>query len=409
MLKQSCVIAGASHAGVQLAISLRQGGWEGRILMVGEEAAIPYQRPPLSKDLLAGTKSLEQIVIRPAVVLEKANIELQLGHRVEVINRADRRLHLDDGSSLVYDKLALTLGSRARTILLPGSNKTGVFYLRTISDVQQIRPFITEGKKAVIVGGGYIGLEAAAAIRKLGMDVTILEALPRVLQRVTAPVVSAFYERIHLEEDVKIITNAVVESIEGKDQVESVHLSNGVTFDADLVIIAVGILPNTELAEDAGLENEDGISVDEFARTSDHDIVAAGDCTCHFNPIYKRKVRLESVQNAADQAKIAAATLCGKLEPYRALPWFWSDQYDVKLQIAGLSDGYDNVIIRGNPEEGRSFAVFYFAKDILLAVDSINRPAEFMLGKRLLLTGAAVDKHKLANALDLGPLWTSKR
>jgi 3-phenylpropionate/trans-cinnamate dioxygenase ferredoxin reductase subunit len=259
------------------------------------------------------------------------------------------------------------------------------------------------------VGGGYIGLEAAAAIRKLGMDVTILEALPRVLQRVTAPVVSAFYERIHLEEDVKIITNAVVESIEGKDQVESVHLSNGVTFDADLVIIAVGILPNTELAEDAGLENEDGISVDEFARTSDHDIVAAGDCTCHFNPIYKRKVRLESVQNAADQAKIAAATLCGKLEPYRALPWFWSDQYDVKLQIAGLSDGYDNVIIRGNPEEGRSFAVFYFAKDTLLAVDSINRPAEFMLGKRLLLTGAAVDKHKLANALDLGPLWTSKR
>jgi 3-phenylpropionate/trans-cinnamate dioxygenase ferredoxin reductase subunit len=397
MLKQACIIAGASHAGVQLALSLRQGGWEGRILMLGEEAAIPYQRPPLSKDLLAGTKSLEQILIRPAAVLEKAGIELQLGCRVEAINRVDKKLHLDDGSSVVYDKLALTLGSRARTIPLPGSDKTGVFYLRAIHDVQRIRPFIAEGKKAVIVGGGYIGLETAAVMRKLGMNVTILEALPRILQRVTTPAVSSFYERIHIEEGVKIITNAAVESIEGKSQVESVHLSNGTSLEADLVIIAVGILPNTELAGDAGLEIENGISVDEFARTSDHDIVAAGDCTYHFNPIYQRKVRLESVQNATDQAKVAAATLCGKPESYRALPWFWSDQYNVKLQIAGLSEGHNQVIVRGNPDEGRSFAAFYFAKDRLLAVDAINRPAEFMLAKKLLLLGTTVDKQKLSD------------
>jgi len=397
MTNRICVVAGASHAGVQLALSLRQGSWEGRILMVGEEAALPYQRPLLSKDALAGTKILEQILIRPAAVLEKADIELQLGRRLEAINRADKRLHLDDGSSLGYDKLALTLGSHARTIPLTGSDKTGVLYLRTISDVLRIRPFLAEGKRAVIVGGGYIGLEAASVMRKLGMNVTVLEALPRVLQRVTTPAISAFYERIHLEEGVKIVTNAVVESIEGENHVESVHLGNGTTCEADLVIIAVGILPNTALAEDAGLEIEDGISVDEFARTSDHDIVAAGDCTCHFNPIYQRKVRLESVQNATDQAKIAAATLCGKPEPYSALPWFWSDQYDVKLQIAGLSEGHDHAIVRGNPNEGRSFAVFYFTQDRLLAVDAINRPAEFMLGKKCLLQGAAVDKQKISD------------
>jgi len=397
MFKQSCVIAGASHAGVQLALSMRQGGWEGRILMVGEEATLPYHRPLLSKDVLAGTKSLEQSLIRPAAVLEKANIELQLGQRVEAVNRADRRLHLSDGSSLAYDKLALTLGSRARTIPLTGSDKTGVFYFRTISDVQRIGAFIAKGKRAVIVGGGYIGLETAAVMRKLGMNVTVLEALPRVLQRVTAPAVSTFYERVHLQEGVKIITNAVVESIEGENQVESVRLSNGTTCEADLVIIAVGVLPNTALAKDAGLETEDGISVDEFARTSDQNIVAAGDCTFHFNPIYQRKVRLESVQNATDQAKIAAATLCGKLEPYSALPWFWSDQYDVKLQIAGLSEGHNQVIVRGNPDEGRSFSAFYFAEDRLLAVDAINRPAEFMLGKKLLLLGTSVDKQKLSD------------
>jgi len=397
MPEQTCVIVGASHAGTQLALSLRQGGWEGRIVLAGDEPVKPYQRPPLSKDVLSGAKSLEQIPIRPAATLENAGIEFMLGRRVESIDRARKILYMDDGGTQSYDKLALTLGAYPSTIPLTGTDKYGVYYLRKLADVEQIRPLIGEGKSAVIIGGGYIGLEAGAVLRQTGMTVTVLEALPRVLQRVTAPVVSTFYERLHDEEGLWVVTGALVTSIEGKHQVERVHCADGSEIVADLVIIAVGVLPNTELAARAGLNVEDGILVDEFARTSDPDIVAAGDCTRHFNPIYQRRVRLESIQNAMDQAKTAAATLNGNLTPYHALPWFWSEQYDVKLQIAGLSQGYDNVVLRGDPETGRSFAVFYFEGERLLAVDAINRPGEFMLGKKLLLAGARVDKKKLAD------------
>jgi len=397
MPEQSCVIVGASHAGTQLALSLRQGGWKGRIVLAGDEPVKPYQRPPLSKQVLAGVKSVEQIPIRPAAVLQNAGIELMLGRRVEMIDRDRKILYMDDGEPQGYDKLALTLGAYPSTIPLTGSDKKGVHYLRKLTDVEQIRPFIGEGKSAVIVGGGYIGLEAGAVLRQAGMTVTVLEALPRLLQRVTAPVVSAFYERLHNEQGLWVVTGALVTSIEGEEQVERVHCADGSEIDADLVIIAVGVLPNTQLAARAGLDVEDGILVDEFACTSDSDIVAAGDCTRHFNPIYRRLVRLESVQNAIDQARTAAATLNGDPEPYHSLPWFWSDQYDVKLQIAGLSQGYDNLVLRGDPEAGRSFAVFYFEGDRLLAVDAVNRPGEFMLGKKLVLSGTRLDKEKLAD------------
>ena len=397
MPEQTCVIVGASHAGTQLALSLRQGGWEGRIVLAGDESVKPYQRPPLSKDVLSGAKSMEQILIRPDAVLENAGIEFMLGRRVETIDRTRKILYLDNGETQDYDKLALTLGAYPSTIPLTGTDKYGVHYLRKLADVEQIRPLIGEGKSAVIIGGGYIGLEAGAVLRQTGMTVTVLEALPRVLQRVTAPVVSTFYQRLHDEEGLWVVTGALVTSIEGEDQVERVHCADGSEIDADLVIIAVGVLPNTKLAAHAGLDVEDGILVDEFARTSDPDIVAAGDCTRHFNPIYQRRVRLESIQNAMDQAKTAAATLNGNLTPYHALPWFWSEQYDVKLQIAGLSQGYDNVVLRGDPETGRSFAVFYFEGDRLLAVDAINRPGEFMMGKKLLMAGARIDKKKLAD------------
>lgn len=397
MPDQTCVIVGASHAGTQLALSLRQGGWAGRILLVGDEPVKPYQRPPLSKDVLSGSKSPEQIPIRPQAVLENAGIEFLLGRRVEVIHRNRKILYLDNGESLAYDKLALTLGAYPSRIRLTGSDKHGVQYLRKLADVEQIRHFIGTGKSAVIVGGGYIGLEAGAVLRQAGMNVTVLEALPRVLQRVTAPLVSKFYERLHRENGLEVVTGALVTSIEGENSVEKVHCADGSEFDADLVIIAVGVLPNTELASHASLQVEDGILVDEFARTSDPDILAAGDCTRHYNPIYRRRVRLESIQNAMDQAKTAAATLNGVLQPYHTVPWFWSDQYDVKLQIAGLSQGYDNLVLRGDPENGRSFAVFYFEGERLLAVDAINRPGEFMLGKKLLLSAADVDKGKLAD------------
>jgi 3-phenylpropionate/trans-cinnamate dioxygenase ferredoxin reductase subunit len=411
MSERTCVIVGASHAGTQLALSLRQGGWEGRIVLAGDEPVKPYQRPPLSKDVLSGAKSVEQIPIRSAAILENAGIDLMLGRRVEMIDRARKVLYMEDGEMQEYDKLALTLGAYPCTIPLSGSDKHGVHYLRKLADVEQIRPFIGNGKSAVIIGGGYIGLEAGAVLRQTGMAVTVLEALPRVMHRVTAPVVSAFYERLHGEEGVRVITTALVTGIEGEHRVERVHCANGFEIDADLVIIAVGVLPNTELASGAGLDVEDGILVDEFARTSDPDIVAAGDCTRHFNPIYQRRVRLESVQNAVDQARTAASTLNGNPQPYHALPWFWSEQYDVKLQIAGLSQGYDNVVLRGDPQTGRSFALFYFEGDQLLAVDAINRPAEFMAGKKLLLAGSRIDKEKLAQEnippkefLDVGTL-----
>ena len=395
MAKERCIIVGASHAAAQVAPTLRQQGWEGTIAVIGKEYFLPYHRPPLSKDFLSGGKHLDDILIRQPAVYEKSKIQFVLGLNVEGIDRENKRLTLEDGEHIGYDKLVLTVGARVRKIDLPGSDLKGVFYLRDVNDVQQIKGYAGKAKHAVIVGGGYIGLETAASLRKLGMEVTVLEAMPRVLQRVTAPGVSAFYTRVHNEEGVRIITDAQVASFEGEKNVEAVTLKDGERFDADLVIVGIGIIPNTEMAEAAGLEVNNGIVVDEYARTSDHDILAAGDCTSHWNPIYERQVRLESVQNALDQATIAALTICGKPKPYSALPWFWSDQYDLKLQIAGLNTGYEDVVIRGDMENSRSFAAFYMKDNRILAVDAINRPQEFMLGKRLITEKVAVDADKL--------------
>jgi len=397
MSDEHAVIVGASHAGAQLAAALRQGGWEGKISMVGAEALPPYHRPPLSKGYLAGEKHADELLIRPASFYEKSAIDLALGNRVTAIDRAGKCIRLHDGGSIPYTKLALATGARVRTLSLPGGELDGVFYLRDLADVDRIKAYVGPGKSAVIIGGGYIGLETAASLRALSMEVTVLEALPRVLQRVTAPEVSEFYSRVHREEGVTIVTDAAVQALEGDRDVRGVLLADGTRIDADIVIIGVGVIPATELAEDAGLEVDNGIVVDEFARTSDPDIVAAGDNTNHFNPIYGRRLRLESVQNATDQAKTAAATLCGKLEAYNALPWFWSDQYDLKLQIAGLSQGFNRVVMRGASASGRSFAAFYFDGDRLLAVDAVNRPKEFMAVRRALAQGHIADPDKLAD------------
>lgn len=396
-MKGTCLIVGASHAAAQLAPSLRQSGWEGRIVVIGDEPHLPYHRPPLSKDFLAGKKQLEEIRIRPADVYEKAGIEFMPGRRVGSIDRDARRVRLDGGDDLAYDNLALTVGSRVRRVDLPGVDLPGVHYLRTVADVEAIRPFVQAGTPAVIVGGGYIGLETAAVLRKCGMDVTVVEMMERVMQRVTAPEVSAFYTRVHREEGVDIRCNLGVAGFEGQGRVEAVRCSDGTRLPAQLVIIGVGIVPNVELARDAGLKVENGIVVDEFARTSDPAIVAAGDCTWHHNAVYDRWMRLESVQNAVDQARTAADTLCGKLAPYRALPWFWSDQYDLKLQIAGLSQGYDEVITRGERGSGRSFAAFYLHNSRIIAVDAVNRPPEFMAGKKLITDGRTIDRARLAD------------
>lgn len=395
MSKEKCVIVGASHAAAQVAPALRQQGWEGSITIIGNEYFLPYHRPPLSKDFLSGSKSIDNIMIRPPAIYQKSAIRFALGMTVESIDRDNKCLMLEDGHPVPYDKLVLTVGARVRKIDIPGTDLQGVFYLRDLNDVQQIKHFTGKAKNAVIVGGGYIGLETAASLRALGMDVTVLEAMPRVLQRVTAPEVSEFYSRIHQEEGVSIVTDTQVESIVGDRDVEAVVCSDGTRFEADLVIIGVGVIPNTELAESAGLTVDNGIVVDEYARSSDHDILAAGDCTTHWNPIYQRQIRLESVQNALDQASVAASTVCGNLKEYSALPWFWSDQYDLKLQIAGLNQGYTDVVVRGDIEGSRSFAAFYLKDDVILAVDAVNSPREFMLGKKLIVNKTKVDANKL--------------
>lgn len=397
MLNKTCIIIGAGHSAAQLSVSLRQEGWEGRIIVVGDEQALPYHRPPLSKAYLAGTKNLNNILIRPAAFYEKQRIEFNLGVGLDSIDRANKQITLNNGEVLNYDKLALTLGSRVRKLTIPGCDLVGVSYLKTAQDVDYIKTLAKADKKAVIIGGGYIGLETASVLRKLGMEVTVLEMMPRVLERVTAPQLSEFYTRVHSEEGVNIVTEVVVSSIEAQDDRNSVHCTNGDSYEADLIIVGVGVLPNQEIAEQAGLTVSNGIEVNEFSCTSDPDIVASGDCAWHYNPIYNKHLRLESIQNAADQAKTAAAYICDNNTAYNTLPWFWSDQYDMKLQIAGLSQGYDSVVVRGDIKHGRSFAVFYFIEDKVIAVDAVNSPAEFMIGKKLITQHSFVDRVKLAS------------
>ncbi|WP_028205156.1 NAD(P)/FAD-dependent oxidoreductase [Paraburkholderia nodosa] len=395
-MSRTCIIVGASHAAAQLAPSLRQEGWDGRIVVIGDEPHLPYHRPPLSKGYLLGEKSREELLIRSAQTYARFDIEFRLGERVTSIDRVGRAVTLASGESLAWHKLALCTGTRVRTVELPGGGLAGVHYLRGIADIDRIRGDVLPGKRAVIVGGGYIGLETAAVLNQLGMRVSVLEMAPRVLARVTAPEVSAFFERVHREAGVEIHTGVVVARFEGSGRVEQVVSHDGGRWAADLVVIGVGVLPNVELAAQANLAIDDGIVVDACARTNDPDIVAAGDCTRHPSPWYGA-VRLESVPNATEQAKSAAAAVCGKSKPYAALPWFWSDQYDIKLQIAGLNQGYDTVVLRGDREAGHSFAAFYLKQGRLVAADCVNRPQEFMASKRLIAGQIEVDAAQLAD------------
>ncbi len=295
-----------------------------------------------------------------------------------------------------YSKLLLTTGSRVRRLQVPGDGLNGVHYLRNIDDVLAIRPHFQPGKRLVVVGAGYIGLEVAAIAVTHGLDVTVLETESRVMSRVMAPAVSAFFEQLHRDAGVKIEFGRTVKEFRGANRIAEVVCADGYSVAADLCIVGIGILPNSELAESAGLECSNGIVVDEYARTSDADIYAAGDCTRHPNALLGVSLRLESVHNALEQAKTAAASICGERLPYAQIPWFWSDQYDVKLQIVGLGNDYDNLVIRGDQATG-AFAAFYLRGNRLLAVDAVNSPREFMLGKKLLAAGAEFDPQALAD------------
>lgn len=396
-MEKSCVIIGASHAGSQAAISLRQGGWEGEIILIGEETDLPYHRPPLSKAYLSGEKELDQIMLRAEDAYRDANVKLRLGHRAVRIEREAKAVILDNGDRIEYDRLVLATGSRVRRLTIPGAEHKSVFYLRDTVDVRRIKAQVEAGRRAVVIGGGYIGLEVAASLRKQGLEVTVLEAMARILQRVTCPEMSDFFRRLHTEEGAVIREGVGASSIEETAGALRVHTDDGGHVDADFIVVGIGILPNTELAEAAGLEVENGIIVNEFCQTSDPDIYAAGDATWHYCPFYDRHVRLESVPNATEQAKTLALHLNGTERPYKSLPWFWSDQYDVKLQIAGLSDGYDDIVVRGDIEKGRSFAVFYFQGDRILAVDAANAPREYMTVRGVLTKGEGLKKKGLAD------------
>lgn len=394
--QETIVIVGGGQAGGACAMELRKKKFEGRVVLIAEEAWIPYKRPPLSKTYLSGEATLESLYVMQAAKLEAANIECLTGTKVEAINREAKSVSLSNGDSIHYSKLVLATGGRARPIPVPGADAGNVFLLRSIADVDAIRAACGDGKNMVIVGGGFIGLEVAAVATKLGMKVTVLEGLDRVLARVTAPQTSEFFESVHRNAGVDLRTSAQVSAFEGEPEVSQVVLADGEKIPADLVVVGIGLIANTELAEAAGLEVDNGIVVNEHTQTSDPNIYAAGDCTNHPSPMFGRRLRLESVQNAMDQARCCTLNLLGEPTQYNALPWFWSDQYDLKLQMAGLSEGYDDAVMRGNPAE-QAFSVFYLKAGKLIAMDAINKPKDFMMAKKLITEGASPDSSQLAD------------
>jgi len=395
-MAEHVIIIGAGQAGAQTAVSLRQLGFEGAISLFGDEQAPPYQRPPLSKKFMTGEMDLERTYIRSAAYYAKSGIDLRLGVRVGAIDRAAKTVTCHDGSVLPYTWCVLCTGTRARRLELPGGDLDGVLYLRTLEDSQRIRAAVEHGARAVIIGGGYIGLEIAASLTKWRCQVTVLEALERVLNRVVARSVSDFFAAEHARHGVAIETGAAVAAIEGAGRVERVRCADGRVVPADVVIIGIGAQPNDDLARAAGLAVDNGILVDDLGCTSDPAIFAAGDVTNHPNALFDQRLRLESVHNAMAQAKAVAGAIAGKPQAYAEVPWFWSDQYDLKLQIAGVSHPDAEHLLRGDPAE-RSFSCLHLRDGCLVAIDAVNRGADFLASKALIRDRTQIDRVIAAN------------
>jgi 3-phenylpropionate/trans-cinnamate dioxygenase ferredoxin reductase subunit len=377
------VIVGAGQAGAALAAKLRALGHQGPITMIGEEPAPPYQRPPLSKAYLLGEMEEERLWLRSADFYTENAITLRLGQPVSAIDRTAKTVRLGD-EAIPYDHLALTTGSTPRRLPAAiGGDLNGVFTVRTLADVDAMRAEFQPGRRVIIIGGGYIGLEAAAVASKLGLHATVLEMAPRILQRVAAPETSAYVAALHRAHGVEILDSTGLDRILGDSRVTGVRLADGRDLPADFVIKGVGITPNDRLAAAAGLTIDNGIATDSHGRTSDPAIWSAGDCASF--PYNGSRIRLESVGNAIDQAETVAANMLGADQPYQAKPWFWSDQFDLKLQIAGLNTGYTHVVTR--PGEGSATSFWYYKGDTLLAVDAMNDPRAYMVGKRLIESG----------------------
>ena len=388
------VIIGAGQAGAQAIATLRAEGFAGSLTLIGDEGFAPYQRPPLSKAYLAGDFARERLFLKPDAFYTETACDLRLSMPAEAIDRRNKTVRLSDGTKLSYDRLLLTTGARVRKLPVPGAGLPGVYYLRGIADVDALRQHFQPGTRLAVVGGGYIGLEVAAVAVKHGLKVTVIEAADRVMVRAASPQISAFYEKIHRANGVEFVLGAMAERFEGNARAEGVSTNLG-RVEADFILAGIGIVPNCELAEAAGLVCDNGISVDEYGVTSDPDIFAAGDCTSH--PGFAGgRVRLESVQNAIDQAKHAALAMVGKPLAYREVPWFWSDQYDLKLQIAGLAHPGDTTVLRGNPDS-RKFSVFHLRDGVVAAVEAVNAAPDYIVGRRLIAARAVVAPERIAD------------
>ena len=377
------VIIGAGQTAAQAVTTLRGKGFDGPIVLFGDEPHPPYQRPPLSKAFLSGEMSADRLELKGTHFYEQHNVDLRLGTRVVRLDPRERKVELSDGASVAYDSVLIATGARARRIPIPGADLQGVHFIRGIDDAEHLRNALRPGARLVIIGGGYIGLEVAAKARQLGAAVTVVESQQRVRARCVATPISEFLTAQHRAEGVEILTGAGVNGIEGGISAEAVRLAEGRRLDADAVLIAVGAVPNQELAAEAGIAATNGIPVDAATRTAAPGVHAAGDVALFPSARYAQLVRLESVQNAIDQAKAAAASMLGEPTHYDPVPWFWSDQYDLKLQIAGLSTGHDRTELDGSPKE-RRFSLRYFRDGQLIAVDSINDPRSHMLARRAL-------------------------
>ena len=398
------VIIGTGQSAAQCALTLRRNMFKDNITMIGEEKHLPYQRPPLSKEFLSGEVSLERVFMKSKEFFDQNDVTIFTSSAVISIDRNKKILSLSNQEDLTYNKLVIATGSRVRKLNVEGSSLKNISYLRSIEDANRLKEYFKFGKKLVIVGAGYVGLEVAATAVKKGINVTLIEMENRIMSRTVDPVISKYFDSLHRQNGVEIFLEAALEKFEGKDAVERVICSNGQIIEADGVLIGVGILPNQELAESAGLNCNNGILVDEFGRTEDTSIFACGDCTNHPNAYLNKNLRLESVHNALEQAKTVAMSLLGKQEKYNQVPWFWSDQYDKKLQIVGFSDDHDELVIRGSIEED-NFMLFFLKEGKRIAVNAVNNPKEFLICKKLVANKQKISSDAISNqSVDLKEL-----
>ena len=391
------LIVGGGHGGAQAAIALRQAKFEGSIGVVNAEAEYPYERPPLSKDYFAGDKSFERIMIRPAAFWVERGIEMLLGKQVDVVDPDAHKVTLSDGAVIEYGKMIWATGGSPRQLLVPGGNLPGIHVVRSRADVDRMLDGLDDVAQVVIIGGGYIGLEAAAVLRKIGKQVTLMEAMDRVLARVAGEPLSRFYEAEHRAHGVDVRLSAEITAIEGESFVTGVRLADGEVIPAQMVIVGIGILPAVAPLLTAGAAGGAGVDVDTYCRTSLPDILAIGDCAAHANAFAGGNImRVESVQNANDMANAVAKSLTGELTPYHAVPWFWSNQYDLRLQTVGISAGYDSTVVRGDPDT-RSFSVIYLKDGKVIALDCVNATKDYVQGRAFVTEGLSPTAEQLAN------------